>query len=164
VSIRNVSFASPNLITPNLDEARILSGRSIGNMKALRAAGEELVAKYRTAFLLKGGHFREEVATDLLITDSGEIFEFSAPFISGVSTHGTGCTYSAAIAAGLARGLILNDAVAQAKAFVTQAIAHFLRWEHPKGTTDALHHLAGVDTGASSQLTPRRARAETRPG
>lgn len=135
-------FRIADLITPNLDEVRILVRRSVDSLPAMRAAGEELVAKYHTAFLLKGGHLREAIATDLLITANGEVSEFSAPFVPGISTHGTGCAYSAAITAGMARGLTLHDAVAEAKRFVSRAIAHFFRWERVGGPTDALNHFA----------------------
>jgi hydroxymethylpyrimidine/phosphomethylpyrimidine kinase len=126
------------LATPNLDEARALLGEPIADLDAMRAAGPALVAQFGTSFLLKGGHLRDRVATDLLFTRAGEVHEYAAPFVPGVSTHGTGCTYSAAIATGLARGLDLPTAVGEAKEFVTRAITNFLRW----GSTDALHHFA----------------------
>lgn len=124
--------------TPNLDEARVLLDAPIPDLAAMRAAGPALVARYGTAFLIKGGHLRERIATDLLFLRDGSVHEYSAPFVEGVSTHGTGCTYSAAIATGLARGLDLPSAVGEAKQFVTRAITNFLRW----GATDALHHFA----------------------
>jgi hydroxymethylpyrimidine/phosphomethylpyrimidine kinase len=82
------------------------------------------------------------VATDVLITATGEAHEFHAPFVPGVSTHGTGCTTSAAIAAALARGLALPEAVEEAKKFVHNAIRGFLRWERGGKMTDALHHFS----------------------
>lgn len=126
------------LATPNLDEARVLLDAPLADLNAMRAAGPALVARYGCAFLLKGAHLRTAAATDLLFLLDGSVHEFTAPFVPGVSTHGTGCTYSAAIATGLARGLDLPSAVAEAKEFVTRAIAQFLRW----GETDALHHFA----------------------
>ena len=134
-------FPLANLVTPNLDEARVLAGRNITSVEEMRNAGVELESRYSTAFLLKGGHLREPVATDLLFR-KGEVREFRAPFVPGVSTHGTGCTYAAAIAANAACGLDLPEAVGEAKAFVTNAITHFLRWERDGQTTDALHHFA----------------------
>ena len=134
-------FPLATLITPNLDEARTLLGRPITTLEQMRRAGEELAARHGTAFLLKGGHLRGPTATDLLFAD-GEVVEFSAPFVPGVSTHGTGCTYSAAIAAGLGKGLALREAVAEAKRYVTAAVTHFLRWEKDGRTTDALNHQA----------------------
>lgn len=134
-------FPLATLITPNLDETAALLGRPIASLAELRQAGQELTARFGTAFLLKGGHLRGPTATDLLFTGDA-VHEFSAPFVPGVSTHGTGCTYSAAIAAGLAKGRALPAAVAEAKRFVTAAVTHFLRWEKNGRTTDALHHFA----------------------
>ncbi len=134
-------FPLASLVTPNLDEVRALLGRPITSLEEMRRAGEELTALFGTAFLLKGGHLRGAIATDLLFAD-GEVAEFSAPFVPDVSTHGTGCTYSAAIASGLAKGLALRDAVEEAKRFVTKAVTHFLRWEKDGRATDALHHFA----------------------
>jgi len=138
-------FPLAALVTPNLDEVRTLLGRDVSSVGEMRLAGAELCARHPTAWLVKGGHLSVETATDLLFT-RGEVFEFRAPFVPDVSTHGTGCTYSAAIAAGLARGLPLRDAVAEAKQFVTRAITGFLRWEVNGRQTDALHHFAILET------------------
>ena len=140
-------FPMAKVITPNLDEAAVLIGRPITNLEEMRLGGQELAVRFGIAILLKGGHLREAIATDLLFAD-GEIHEFRAPFVPGVSTHGTGCTYSAAIAAELARGLPLVEAVASAKRYVTNAIANHLRWEKDGRTTDALHHFAPADGAA----------------
>ncbi|MEO7318305.1 MAG: bifunctional hydroxymethylpyrimidine kinase/phosphomethylpyrimidine kinase [Chthoniobacteraceae bacterium] len=134
-------FPMAKVITPNLDEGAVLLGRSLASLEEMRVGGRELEQLFGTAILLKGGHLREAIATDLLFA-GGEIHEFSAPFVPGVSTHGTGCTYSAAIAAGLAHGESLLQSVAVAKRFVSQAITHFLRWEKAGRATDALHHFA----------------------
>ncbi len=134
-------FPLASLVTPNLDEVRVLAGRPVESLADMRRIGEELATRFNTAFLLKGGHLREPIATDLLFSQ-GKVFEFSAPYVSGVSTHGTGCTYSAAIAAGMGQGLVLHEAVAQAKQLVTRAINGYLRWERNGLQTDALHHFA----------------------
>jgi len=141
---RDDLFTLADLITPNLDEARVLAGCNLGSVEEMRQAGVALANRFGTAFLLKGGHLRDAVATDLLIA-RGEVHEFHAPFVPGVSTHGTGCTYAAAIAANVASGLSLADAVREAKAFVTNAITNFLRWEGDGRATDALHHFAPRD-------------------
>jgi hydroxymethylpyrimidine/phosphomethylpyrimidine kinase len=135
-------FPLATLVTPNLDEVRTLLGRSIGNLQEMRLAGQELSAAYGCAFLIKGGHLRVDPAIDLLCAPDGSVREFSAPFVPGISTHGTGCTYAAAITAGLAKGLTLEAAVGEAKEFLSRAIANFLRWTHGNRTTDALHHFA----------------------
>ncbi len=136
-------FPLATLVTPNLDEAGVLISGRITSMDEMRQAGLRLAGEYGCAFLMKGGHLREQVATDLLVSPDGTVAEFRAPFVPGVSTHGTGCTYSAAVAAGLGRGLALTDAVAEGKQFIARAIGCFLRWERSDGgTTDALHHFA----------------------
>jgi hydroxymethylpyrimidine/phosphomethylpyrimidine kinase len=135
-------FSRATLVTPNLDEVRTLLGRPVTSLDEMRRAGIELAAEFGTNFLIKGGHLREAVATDLLCEAGGAVHEFSAPFVPGVSTHGTGCTYAAAITAGLGKGLALRDAVGEAKVFLTCAVANFLSWERPGGRTDALHHFA----------------------
>lgn len=136
-------FPRATVVTPNLDEVRTLLGRPVTSLAEMRRAGAELVAEFGVSFLLKGGHLREAIATDLLfVVDSSEVEEFSAPFVPGVSTHGTGCTYAAAIAAGLGKGLALPAATGEAKAFLTRAVTQFLRWERDGCATDALHHFA----------------------
>jgi hydroxymethylpyrimidine/phosphomethylpyrimidine kinase len=135
-------FPLATLVTPNLDEVRTLLGRSIEDLDGMRRAGQELAAQYGCAFLIKGGHLRADPATDLLCEPSGAIHEFSGPFVPDVSTHGTGCTYAAAITAGLALGLALPAAVHEAKQYLSNVIAQYLRWEIGGRPTDALHHFA----------------------
>lgn len=133
-------FPRAALVTPNLGETRALLGREVRTLAEMRAGGRELLEKFGAAWLLKGGHLKGSEAADLLFHGDGKIEEFSAPFVHGVSTHGTGCTYAAAITAGLARGHTLSQAVAQAKTFVTQAISRHFVWNN--GTTHALNHFA----------------------
>lgn len=125
------------VITPNLDEACALSGERIRSREDLEAAARRLVERFGTAVLAKGGHLQGEIATDILALPDGGTHHFSAPFVPGVSTHGTGCTYSAAITAGLSKGNDLPAATAAAKRFVTAAIHDYFRWD----TTDALNHF-----------------------
>ena len=122
--------------TPNLDELRILAGREVRSLAEMKEAGRSLVERYGCAFLLKGGHLRSRIAVDLLVTTK-DVEEFAAPFVKGVTTHGTGCTYSAAIAAGLAQGKSLREAVSLGKRYVTESIEKSLRW----GKTHALNHF-----------------------
>jgi hydroxymethylpyrimidine/phosphomethylpyrimidine kinase len=132
-------FPLAALLTPNLGEAARLVGRSITDLAAMREAGEILAQKYGVPVLLKGGHLAGNDAIDLLFV-GGNVIEFSAPFSRGVATHGTGCTYSAAITAGLANGLPLEDAIRRAKEFVTAAIAQHHAWE----AVHALNHSPRV--------------------
>ena len=135
-------FPLAAVVTPNLDEAATLLGEPIASLGQMREGGRRLFDRYRVPILLKGGHLGGEDAIDLLLTESG-VAEFSAPFIRGVHTHGTGCTYSAAIAAGLAAGLSLHDAVDRAKRYVSNAIAEHFVWRQDGGTdVHALNHSA----------------------
>jgi hydroxymethylpyrimidine/phosphomethylpyrimidine kinase len=134
-------FPLASLITPNLDEAGRLLGTRIKDRQSMHHAGKELEKKFGTAILLKGGHLAGDCAIDLLFA-KGKVVEFSAPFVWGVATHGTGCTYSAAITAGLAKRLPLEEAIRKAKKFVTESIARHFRWtSHLGGTVQALRHL-----------------------
>jgi hydroxymethylpyrimidine/phosphomethylpyrimidine kinase len=108
------------LVTPNLEEAAALTGIEVGSIPAMREAAARLCGMGARAALVKGGHLEGD-ATDVLFA-AGEYRELTAPRLETRHTHGTGCTYSAAIAAELARGAELKQAVARAKAFVTEAI------------------------------------------
>jgi hydroxymethylpyrimidine/phosphomethylpyrimidine kinase len=132
-------FPQATLITPNLAEAAALIGRPVRDLPEMEAAGNDLARKYGTRFLLKGGHLTGNDATDLLC-DGVATKEFSAPFVTGVSTHGTGCTYSAAIAARLALGDALEESIAQAKNFVSAAIREHFSWQTGSGEIHALNH------------------------
>ena len=133
-------FPLAMLITPNLDEAAQLLGEPIADRKSMERGGAELARKFKTAILLKGGHLASDDAVDLLF-GNGKVVEFAAPFIRDVATHGTGCTYSAAITAGLASGKSLEDAIGRAKTFVTACITDRIRWKTESGTSiDALNH------------------------
>ena len=111
------------LVTPNLDEAQFLLGRDLKNLEDLRSAARELYERFGCAALVKGGHLRGgKEAADIFYDGHNELL-LTAPFIKGVSTHGTGCTYAAAITAYLAHGHILPVAVELAKEHITQAIA-----------------------------------------
>ncbi len=132
-------FPRATLITPNLAEAAALTDLRVTDLEEMRVAGKQLQREYGVPWLLKGGHLEGDRAIDLFFDGAG-VTEFSVPYVAGVSTHGTGCTYSAAIAAGLARGLALPAAIAPAKEFVSQAIAGHYSWETSLGKIDALQH------------------------
>jgi hydroxymethylpyrimidine/phosphomethylpyrimidine kinase len=132
-------FPLATLITPNLDEASRLLGEKIQDRQAMERAARALSKKYGAAILLKGGHLAGDHAVDLLFADA-KVTEFSAPFVRDVATHGTGCTYSAAITAGLARGFSLEVSIQRAKDFVTKAIRNHLTWGnvHALDLTDVI--------------------------
>jgi hydroxymethylpyrimidine/phosphomethylpyrimidine kinase len=132
-------FPLASLITPNLDEAERLLRTEIRDRQAMHRAGKELEREFGTAILVKGGHLRGRKAVDVLFIDR-KVIEFSAPKAFGVATHGTGCTYSAAITAALASGLPLEQAIRSAKKFVTKAISRHLQWKRGSVEIDALNH------------------------
>ena len=109
------------VVTPNLPEAEVLAGMAIPDLAAMRHATQALLTLGVPAVLLKGGHLSGETVVDLLATEDG-VEEFPAPRIASRHTHGTGCTLASAIAAGLAQGVPLRDAVLRARGFVRAAI------------------------------------------
>jgi len=110
------------LVTPNLDEAEILAQQKIRSPEQMRVAAREIHSNFGCAVLLKGGHLNNSLmAIDIFFDGKTELL-LSAPFVKGVSTHGTGCTYSAAICAALALGHDLPAAVEVGKNSITEAI------------------------------------------
>jgi hydroxymethylpyrimidine/phosphomethylpyrimidine kinase len=121
-ALRKLLAPRAALITPNLPEAEALTGISVATIEDARRAAALILGMGARAVLIKGGHFLD-TATDLLLTASGGERLYPAERIDTPHTHGTGCTYSAAITAELARGTALGEAVARAKAYITAAIA-----------------------------------------
>lgn len=110
------------LLTPNLREASAITGLAVQDRDSMLAAGKTILALGAKNVLVKGGHLAGN-ALDLLVTGAGAIHEFNTERIETPHTHGSGCTYSAAITAELAKGVPLADAILSAKRFVTEAIA-----------------------------------------
>jgi hydroxymethylpyrimidine/phosphomethylpyrimidine kinase len=110
------------LVAPNLDEAEILSGQKIPSIGEMREAARKIHFRFGCATLVKGGHLKNaREAVDVFFDGITELL-LSAPFVKGIRTHGTGCTYSAAIAAAIALGNDLPRAVEIGKRHVTKAI------------------------------------------
>jgi hydroxymethylpyrimidine/phosphomethylpyrimidine kinase len=121
--LRKRLFPLAALVTPNLQEAELLTELRLRTVEDLRMAAKALYERHGCPALVKGGHLRGlNEAIDIFYDGHTELL-LSAPFLRGVRTHGTGCTYSAAVTAFLARGISLPQAVQQAKEFITQAIA-----------------------------------------
>jgi hydroxymethylpyrimidine/phosphomethylpyrimidine kinase len=110
------------LVTPNLDEARILVEGDVKTPEDMERAGRALVHQGAQVVLLKGGHLDDDHLVDVLVSARG-VHRFAHPRIDTTATHGTGCTLSAAIAAGLAQGRPLVSAVEDAIVFVQRALA-----------------------------------------
>jgi hydroxymethylpyrimidine/phosphomethylpyrimidine kinase len=129
-----------SLVTPNVPEAERLSGMRIASVDDARKAAAKIQRLGCRAVLLKGGHLSQSPATDVLF-DGESWTVFPGEWIDTPHTHGTGCTYSAAIAAHLARGAELDGAVRGAKRYVTEAIRHGLAIGRGRGPTHQLYRL-----------------------
>ena len=135
-ALREQLLPLATVLTPNLPEAEVLLGHPLATWDDIRAGAKELVALGAGAVVMKGGH-REGPATDLLY-DGQEFHEYTASRVDTTSTHGTGCTFASAIAAGLAKGESLRGAVAYAKAYVTKALQSAYPIGHGHGP---VHHF-----------------------
>jgi hydroxymethylpyrimidine/phosphomethylpyrimidine kinase len=133
-------FPRAALITPNLDEAGALTGATLTTQTDMEQCARELAAQHGCAVLVKGGHLAGD-PWDVLV-EQDEVTWFEGRRHSGVHTHGTGCTLSAAIVAGLCHGLSLREAVGQAKRFAAAAVEQHHRWQKdPEApVVDALNH------------------------
>ncbi len=128
------------VLTPNMDEAAVLWEQPVTDRAAMAACAQDLAARFGTSVLVKGGHLTDGTAGDVLCHPGG-LDWFEGKRVPGVQTHGTGCSYSAAIACGLARGLPVILAVAEAKDFIGHAISRHLAWPSPAGgEVHALNH------------------------
>ena len=138
--LRDLLLPLAAVVTPNLPEAEVLAGFAIESDDDVRRAAKEIVGLGAGAVVVKGGHREAAEAVDVLY-DGANFREYSAPRIDTTSTHGTGCTFASAIAAYLARGEPLAEAVGQAKEYLTEALRraypiggghgpvhHFHRW------------------------------------
>ena len=120
------------VVTPNIPEAEALSGGTIRTDEDRRDAARRIVALGAAAVVIKGGHWNSADIVDLLY-DGGEFVEFRSERVPTASTHGTGCTFAAAIAAALAKGASLRDAVLHAQQYVAGAIRSGSSLGHPAG-------------------------------
>lgn len=127
------------VVTPNIPEAEVLLGRSLSTLDERRQAARDLVALGPRAAVVKGGHAEGE-AVDVY-WDGAHMVELTARRIHTENTHGSGCAFSAAIAAGLAHGLTPIDAVRNAKDFITGAIEHSLEVGKGHGPVNPMHRL-----------------------
>jgi hydroxymethylpyrimidine/phosphomethylpyrimidine kinase len=128
-SLKEKLLPLATLVTPNLDETEILTGRRPASIEEMREAARIIYSRFGCAALVKGGHLKNaHEAVDIFYNGKTELL-LSAPFVSGLRTHGTGCTYSAAICAALALGHDLPQAVQIGKDFVTAAISRSYKIE-----------------------------------
>jgi hydroxymethylpyrimidine kinase/phosphomethylpyrimidine kinase len=143
--VRDRLLPLARIVTPNLDEAEILTGLVVRDPVGMERAGRRLLGLGARAALVKGGHLATEVMTDVLVTPLG-VHRFTHPRLVTTSTHGTGCTLSAAITAGLALGHELPESVAAALDYVHRAIQEAPRLGTGHGP---LNHMVPAPNPAS---------------
>ncbi len=138
MTLRRRLLPRAELVTPNLPEAEALTGIPVRGLDDMRRAAELIRSFGPRAVLLKGGHMEDERLSDLLLTEDGETV-FEGTRVHTPHTHGTGCTLASAIAAGLAQGLGLREAVARARSYVETAILTAPGLGHGHGPLNHLH-------------------------
>lgn len=129
------------VVTPNVPEAEVLTGLTIRSFNDRLEAARRMLAYGVRAVILKGGHLEGETAEDLIMTES-EVFLLSAPRIQTSDTHGTGCTFSAALTAEIAKGRSIMEAAVTAKRFIQSAITHGLEIGAGHGPTNHWAYVA----------------------
>ena len=129
------------VVTPNLPEASVLVGYEVSTLEQARRAARDIVGMGSRSVVVKGGHLQGD-AVDVFY-DGNEFREFSSPRVDTTSTHGTGCTFASAIAAGLAKGMGVEEAVGQAKTYVTEAIRRAFPIGSGHGPLNHFHALWG---------------------
>lgn len=145
-SLREVLLPLATIITPNLPEATVLLGREIKKREQMPDAARDLIGLGAQAVLLKGGHLDDEQSPDILVVRHlEEPIVLEAPRVKTSNTHGTGCTLSSAIAACLAKGLDLEEAVRRAKVYLTQALMAGANYQlgHGHGPVHHFHEYWG---------------------
>jgi hydroxymethylpyrimidine/phosphomethylpyrimidine kinase len=139
-ALRSRLIPLATLITPNVMEASALSGIDLETMEDAVRAGQQIVENGAAAVLVKGGHLRSSPATDVLVTKD-TVRSFAGEWIETPHTHGTGCTYSAAIATHLGAGLPLEEAILKSKQFLTEAIRAGVAVGRGRGPTNPFYFL-----------------------
>lgn len=140
-TLKNELIPFARVITPNIPEAEILLGKKIDSQDDLPKVIKELSVNRSVSVLLKAGHLKDEKLTDVFYNaETDEIIELTSQRVHTKNTHGTGCTFSSAIAAYLAHGLSLNDALRRAKEYMENAILAGAEYEIGKGN-GPIHHF-----------------------
>ncbi|MFB6160213.1 MAG: bifunctional hydroxymethylpyrimidine kinase/phosphomethylpyrimidine kinase [Haloferacaceae archaeon] len=142
-------LADATLVTPNADEAEVLTGVDVRSPEDAREAGEALVATGVDAALVKGGHLGGDRVVDTLVTDDG-VERFEHARVDTDATHGSGCTLSSAVAARLAHGESVRDAVAAGTSFMARAVRYGLDVGEGPGS---VHHLVDLRDAAAREPT-----------
>ena len=138
--LKSEMFPKATLVTPNIPEAELLTGRKIFDVETMRVAANDLIELGSKAVLIKGGHLKDENLTDVLVTEKGQKC-FVGPRLISRHTHGTGCSMASAIATGLGQGLNLDEAISRARDFVFTAIKTAPGFGHGHGPLNHAHTI-----------------------
>ena len=136
-AFKSLLFPLAAVVTPNVPEAEQLTGMKINTFDDMREAALRIKNFGPSFVVVKGGHIYADNAVDVLF-DGNEFYEYTETRVPTENTHGTGCTFASALAAGLARGLTVYEAVGEAKRFVHNALRHSFKIGHGRGPT---HHF-----------------------
>ena len=141
--LKNKLFPQALVVTPNLHEAELLTGKKIENQDQLEEVIKEILKFGSQSVVVKGGHSEDPLHCIDYFSDGRQLLKFQADRVDTQNTHGSGCTFASAIAAFLAQGLGLEESIAEAKNYVTGAIRHSLSIGHGGGPLDhfwSQHH------------------------
>ncbi len=163
-TLRQELIPMARVITPNIPEAEVLSGTTIDGQGRLAEVARRLAEAFHTSVLLKAGHLVGDTLTDVLYdNEAHQCHYYESARIPTVNTHGTGCTLSSALAAQLAKGLTLPDAVAKAKQYISQAIIEGAKYRIGHGH-GPVHHFFAASAAEHSDHPKRWNRASDTAG
>lgn len=140
-SLKNDIIPIAFIVTPNIPEAEVIAGMEIGTIEQMKEAAEKIIAMGPKNVLIKGGHLKDNKDAVDIFYDGEDFCEIATKWIKTKNTHGTGCTYSAAICANLAKGLDVLEAVSKAKDYVTSAIEKSFNIGSGHGPLNHFHNI-----------------------
>ena len=129
------------VVTPNIPEAEVITGLEISSIEQMKEAAEKIIEMGPKNVLIKGGHLRDNKDAVDVFYDGDDFYEIATRWIKTKNTHGTGCTYSAAICANLAKGMDVLEAVSKAKDYVTAAIEKSFNIGSGHGPLNHFHNI-----------------------
>lgn len=141
ISLKNDIIPLAFVVTPNIPEAEVISGIKINSIEEMKESAEKIKEMGPVNVLIKGGHLQNNINAVDIFYDGEDFYEIATKWIKTKNTHGTGCTYSAAICANLAKGLEVIEAVSKAKDYVTAAIEKSFKIGSGHGPLNHFHNI-----------------------
>ncbi|NIX15952.1 MAG: bifunctional hydroxymethylpyrimidine kinase/phosphomethylpyrimidine kinase [Candidatus Dadabacteria bacterium] len=140
-SLKNDIIPLAFVVTPNIPEAEVIAGMEIGSIDQMKEACEKIIEIGPKNVLIKGGHLKDNKDAVDIFYDGTDFYEIATKWIKTKNTHGTGCTYSAAICANLAKGMEVLESVSKAKDYVTSAIEKSFNIGSGHGPLNHFHNI-----------------------